>query len=318
MSERKQRVFIGSSSETKELAKQIKQQIELYGSATAWWDDFFPLGDYVFNNLIQKAVSFDYAILLGGPDDRVIRLSNMTEKLSPRDNVYLEYGMFSGILSPNRILFLMHEDCRVASDLTGMMLAQYRSDEDAVAAAMNWLEKQLEGKRENRFTASDIELLPTVGIAVGYFHNFINRLYDAGLEMLETFEFDGREYEIDNVRMIISIPDYLEKDIARYKNALIKGNKLKKAALNGFRILIEPRVLEHGELVIHDVPDTLLAVYKTIDFIFGISDIDSEDSRFAKLRALDNFSDNVARLVAPHSSLAEIVEVRRISEKAKG
>ena len=67
---RKKRVFIGSSTETKELARNIKQAIETSCDCSVWYDDFFELGNYVFNDLIQKAVSYDYAILIGGADDK--------------------------------------------------------------------------------------------------------------------------------------------------------------------------------------------------------------------------------------------------------
>lgn len=313
MNTRKQRIFIGSSTETKELAKKIKEKIENYGNATAWWDDFFSMGEYVFNKLIQTAVSFDFAILIGGPDDKVTRISTHDEKISPRDNVYLEYGMFSGILSPNRILFLMHNDCRVASDLAGMMLAQYSSEEEAINASMEWLEKQLQGKREHRFTASDIELLPTVGIAVGYFLNFVEKIYKKELSLLDSFEYNGKEYEIDKVRLVIAVPDYIEKDPMNYENTVIRMFRLKRTMLNTFRILIDPKGLERGELIIYDVPNTLVAVFKTIDFIFGISEFDNEHSTYAKLRALDNFEDNVRRLVGSAGNLSRITEVQRVS-----
>lgn len=313
MSTRKQRIFIGSSTETKELAAKIKKEIESYGNATAWWDDFFAMGDYVFNKLIRTAVSYDFAILIGGPDDKVIRLSTKDEKLSPRDNVYLEYGMFSGILSPNRILFLLHNDCRVASDLAGMMLAQYSADDEAVDASMKWLGKQMTKKNESRFTASDIELLPTVGIAVGYFNNFIEKVYKNGMKGLRSFEYDGTEYAIKKAQLIIHVPDYIENDPEEYEDTLKQCFYLENTRLNGYRIMIEPDALERGELIIHDVPSTLLAVFKTINFIFGISDQETDDTQFAKLRALDNFTDNIVRLVNSKTNLSRCTEIRRLS-----
>ena len=313
MAVRKQRIFIGSSTETKELAKKIKAHLESTGSVTAWWDDFFEMGGYVFNDLIRKAIAFDFAILIGGPDDKVIRLSTNDEKLSPRDNVYLEYGMFSGILSPNRILFLMHENCRVASDLAGMTLASYSEDDAAVEACDKWLSKQILGKRSSLFSATDIELLPTVGVAVGYFHNFLNNLWNKGLKAADSFEFNGEVYSISKKQLVISVPDYLVSDISDYTDDLMEGSSLRNATLNGFRIIVDSEALKRGELIIHDIPNTLLAVYKTIDFIFGTTDADTEDSRYAKLRALDNMYDNICRLVEPHARLSRITEIRRFS-----
>ncbi|MBQ3504822.1 MAG: nucleotide-binding protein [Oscillospiraceae bacterium] len=307
---RKKRVFIGSSSETKELAHRIKREIEGSCNCSVWYDNFFELGNYVYNDLIQKAVSYDYAILIGGPDDKVIRLKTLDEKLSPRDNIYLEYGMFSGILSTNRILFLIHENCRVASDLTGMTLVQYSDDASAVEQSGQWIRSALAGARIKPFSALDIELLPTVGISVGYFYNFVLPF----LEILRTatsFTFNGETYPVMHKKLIISIPTYIEGgDINRYRYALMETEQLEEAILK-YRILVDPEALHRGELIVHDIPTTLLAVFKTVDYIFGLQDHETEDSLHAKYRALDNFYDNLPRLLERSRYLSRYVEFRR-------
>lgn len=307
---RKKRVFIGSSSETKELAHRIKKQLEGSCSCSVWYDNFFELGNYVYTDLIQKAVSYDYAILIGGQDDKVIRLQTLDEKLSPRDNIYLEYGMFSGILSTNRILFLIHENCRVASDLTGMTLVRYSDDESALESSKQWIRSVLEGTRIKPFSALDIELLPTVGISVGYFYNFVLPF----LEILRTttsFTLGDITYPVRQKKMIISIPTYIEgDDINQYRYALMETEHLEEAILK-YRILVDPEALQRGELIVHDIPSTLLAVFKTIDYIFGLQDHETEDSLFAKYRALDNFYDNLPRLMERSRNLSRYVEFRR-------
>lgn len=307
---RKKRVFIGSSTETKELARNIKQAIETSCDCSVWYDDFFELGNYVFNDLIQKAVSYDYAILIGGADDKVIRLKTQDEKLAPRDNIYLEYGMFSGILSTNRILFLIHENCRVASDLAGMTLEQYSDDASAVEKSEKWIRNALSGVRVKPFSALDIELLPTVGICVGYFYNFVLPF----LELLRTttsFTLNGETYPIRQKKLVISIPTYLEgSDVNQYRYALMETEQLEEALLK-YRILVDPAALERGELIVHDIPTTLLAVFKTVDYIFGLQDHETEDSKHAKFRALDNFYDNLPRLLERNRYLSRYVEFRR-------
>ena len=309
---RKQRIIIGSSSETRDLAAAIKRQIEESCDCSVWYDEFFKLGNYVFNDLIQKAISYDFAILIGGVDDRVIRLSTNDEKLSPRDNIYLEYGMFSGILSTNRILFLLHKDCRVASDLAGMTLEQYDSDEDALQRGERWLKKMLSGDRTARFSALDIELLPTVGVAVGYFHNFVEPFAEL-LASTKRYTQDGTEYPVNTRKLIIHVPAYLTGKISDYTADLKDSIELEDAQLK-YRFLLEREALTRGELIAHDVPSTLLAVFKTIDFIFNTQDIESEDARFAKYRALDNFYDNLARMLERYARVARFVELRRMGE----
>lgn len=310
---RKKRVFIGSSMETKELAKQIKKRIEQNCDCFAWYDDFFEVGNYVYNDLLRKAITYDYAILIGGEDDRVIRIYNQDEKISPRDNIYLEYGMFSGILSTNRILFLLHSGCRVASDLKGMTLAEYSDEAAAVDISEKWIHNSIEGLRPQIFSARDIELLPTVGISVGYFYNFVQPFLEI-LASTRKFVFEGREYPIQSKKLIVNIPAYLESGdhaIAEYQKTVIENENLENALLGRYRILINPDDLNKGQLIIYDVPSTLLSVFKTIDYVFDIQGgIDTEDSKNAKFRALDNFCDNLVRLMEGKQRLSKYIEFR--------
>ena len=43
--------------------------------------------------------------ILGGKDDLSVRLKSRKVKISPRDNIYLEFGLYAGILSPARSYF---------------------------------------------------------------------------------------------------------------------------------------------------------------------------------------------------------------------
>ena len=70
----------------------------------------FSIGKHFYQELITGIISFDFAVMIGGIDDFVERMPHKTSsKFSPRDNVYLEFGLFSGFLSANRVLFLIHE-----------------------------------------------------------------------------------------------------------------------------------------------------------------------------------------------------------------
>lgn len=313
---RKKRIFIGSSSETKALAEKIKQRLEPAFDCVVWGEDFFGQGGYVYVDLIRKAIGFDYAILIGGTDDRVIRLSRNTEKLSPRDNIYLEYGMYSGILSTDRILFLLHEDCLVASDLAGMTLTTYKDDGAALDVCEKWINRSTSGRIFGGGSAQNIELLPTVGVAVGYFHNFLK----PALEQLVTtrsFTLGDKEYPIKEKRLIIAVPDYLEADdtaVKEYTSVLVEQNGLEDAFLGRYRVLIDPTDLRSGTLTLYDMPSTLLTVLKTVDYIFGVtSGLGPQDAQFAKYRAFDNFLETLEELLAGKPRLASFVEFERFN-----
>ena len=63
--------------------------------------NYFDLMKSTYDNLLQKAPSFDYAVFIGGSDDKVIRWlkEGAKEKMAPRDNVYLEFVLYGGMLS---------------------------------------------------------------------------------------------------------------------------------------------------------------------------------------------------------------------------
>lgn len=296
---------------SKENQKEDRKNCDCF----AWYDDFFELGGYVYNDLIKKAISYDYAILIGGIDDKVIRLSTQDEKYSPRDNIYLEYGMFSGILSTNRILFIIHEDCRVASDLAGMTLKRYCDEETALNISEEWIANAIVGHKTQEFTAQDIEMLPTVGISVGYFYNFLLPFLKV-LSTTNKYLLNDTEYLIRSKKLVVSVPEYLESEedaIEQYRAALMDDGYLVESFVGKFRILVDADALEEGTLLVHDIPSTLLSVFKTVDYIFGIrAGAGTEDSKNAKYRALDNFSDNLIRLMEGHTRLSKYVEFRRL------
>ena len=96
--------------------------------------NYFDLMKSTYDNLLQKAPSFDYAVFIGGPDDTVIRRNTggkAGKKIAPRDNVYLEFALYAGILSAARSFFMLDETCGIASDLKGITMSYYADQEGA-------------------------------------------------------------------------------------------------------------------------------------------------------------------------------------------
>lgn len=301
---RKKRVFIGSSVESKGIAEQLEKKLGEKYEVVLWYENFFSIGQHFYKELITKITTFDFAIMIGGVDDYVERMPQKTStKYSPRDNVYLEYGLFSGFLSNNRVLLLIHERCTAASDLLGMSLAVYRSDEEAVELAENWVEQYPE--RRMRFPDANVELLPIYGIAVGYYYNFIEpfikSLYSAKKE----------ELGFGRVRLNICIPDFVIRDPKEYQSLYYDSNNLEFRSLFNFRIHANPN--EDEVLELYDVPNTLLAVFKTVDSIFGITISDTDDSICAKQRALESFGGILASLISQNAYVSLNSDKKRLS-----
>ena len=121
----KHRVFIGSSKESEEIAITVSEFLSGDYECVVWNNGFFGINKGTYESLAKNAVAFDYAIYIGGKDDLSVRLKSRKVKISPRDNVYLELGLYAGILSPARSYFLIDEKCKIASDLLGITVLRY-------------------------------------------------------------------------------------------------------------------------------------------------------------------------------------------------
>lgn len=303
--ERKKRIFIGSSVESKAIAEQLEKRLGERYEVVLWYENFFSIGQHFYKELITKIISFDFAIMIGGVDDFVKRMSlEPSTKYSPRDNVYLEYGLFSGFLSANRVLFLIHEDCTVASDLSGMSLAVYRSDADATSLAEKWIAQYPERRRQ--FPDANVELLPIYGIAVGYYYNFLEPFIKA------LYFAPKKALGVDKVRLNICIPDFIIRDPRDYQELFYQNGSLEFRTMFDFRIHADPESHD-GVLRLYDVPNTLLALFKTVDSIFGITVEDTDDSICAKQRALESFGGILTSLIAQNAYVSLNSDKKRLS-----
>jgi predicted nucleotide-binding protein with TIR-like domain len=119
-SEPKMKIFIGSSTEYNDLALRVAKCIQECGGEAKRWtdDDLFPPGVYIWDRLKQLSTQFDGAIFLFGCDDRVE--SRDKAGYQPRDNVLLEFGLFSGRLPRQAVAFYRVGGSKTAVDLEGL------------------------------------------------------------------------------------------------------------------------------------------------------------------------------------------------------
>ena len=303
--ERKKRIFIGSSVESKGIAEQLQKNLCEKYEVVLWYEDFFSIGKHFYKELITKIISFDFAIMIGGIDDFVERMPEKTiTKYSPRDNVYLEFGLFSGFLSANRVLFLIHEQCTEASDLSGMSLAKYATDADAVSITESWVERYPERRRQ--FPDSNVELLPIYGIAVGYYYNFIEPFIKT------LFSAKRNDLHYEKVKLNICIPDFIIRDPKEYHSLFYQSKELEFHSLFNYRIYADTNCA-NSVLQLYDVPNTLLALFKTVDSIFGIVDEDTDDSVCAKLRALESFGGILTGLISQNRYVSLNSDKKRLN-----
>lgn len=132
-------LFIGSSSEGLDVAREVELHLQDVAEVTIWNEGLgiFKLGNSYLESLINSLDNFDFAILILTPDDLVI--SRDISSQGPRDNVMFELGLFMGRLGRPRT-FVLHDsdkDMKIPSDLSGIHTATFhgnRVDNNLTAA----------------------------------------------------------------------------------------------------------------------------------------------------------------------------------------
>ena len=295
----KPRVFIGSSSESKKIAEKVKSLLEPDCTCILWYDEFFELGKCTYHNLIEKSISFDYAIFIGDKDDYVERLSEGTSKYGARDNVYLEFGLYVGVLSYARTFFLIRKGCGIASDLLGVNVSVFDKVKDIESDILT-----IKKKIQYEETINRVGLLPSTGLAIGYFENFLKPVSQVVYEISE-LDIEEEKYNIKgrNKSIEVIIPSNISEDLYSWSKYIYQKYSAAKVAINtnlrkiGVNIDCD-KLKNSGTIRIFDVPLTLVSAYKSVELVLGIDYIGRGDvEELAKEKELNNFINTLRHLI---------------------
>ena len=132
-------VFIASSSEFIDLASAMQESLEHAAEGTVWNQDVFKLSRYNIESLLEALEASDFGVFIFTPQD-VVNIRG-ADKLTVRDNVLFELGLFIGKLGRDRCFIVLprgsEESIHLPSDLLGITPALYepdRQDKNLVAA----------------------------------------------------------------------------------------------------------------------------------------------------------------------------------------
>jgi hypothetical protein len=119
-------VFVGSSSEGLELAKNVQVLLDPNNDVELWDQDIFRLSRGTLESLVDAIPRFDFAVLVLTADDLLV--SRGTEQQAARDNVIFELGLFMGGLGRDRTLILYDraKPPKLPSDLAGVTAATFQ------------------------------------------------------------------------------------------------------------------------------------------------------------------------------------------------
>lgn len=137
------RIFIGSSTEATEHLLAVSQWVEEAGHQPVPWNEptlFLP-GEYTFSKILGISRSVDAAVFIFSEDDKVwYRQDSLNQ---PRDNVLLEYGIFSGALGRGAAIICKVGKPKIPTDIHGIIVLDISPGERAAARIKfgAWLDK---------------------------------------------------------------------------------------------------------------------------------------------------------------------------------
>ncbi|MEK5060518.1 hypothetical protein BK126_04610 [Paenibacillus sp. FSL H7-0326] len=121
-------VFIGSSSQAKQITTAIHANLEEETEPTPWDIYPFQLNNSTLDGLIAALDKSDFAVFLLAPDDQIIWKGQQMSVA--RDNVLFELGLAIGKLGKERTFFLAPKDLtdfHTPTDLLGITSVRYDS-----------------------------------------------------------------------------------------------------------------------------------------------------------------------------------------------
>lgn len=209
MTDYKKNIFIGSSSEELSLAEKVRDQLLPNYDVTIWnekvWDtSVFKINQNFLADLLKASLQFDFGILIGTTDDKVIFRGE--EVMQPRDNVIFELGLFTGRLGTSKCAFLIEKDVKLLSDFKGLTLAYFdKTSSDS-------LENAVKGIEEMFFASADDEInfFPSATLASVYFANLISPICRY---IIENGGFIIKDTLYKKCKVNVIVPDKINDDV---------------------------------------------------------------------------------------------------------
>lgn len=280
----KRKLFIGSSSEGKDIAEKVKKIINdkfEWIEAVIWNDgsEVFEQNSGTLESLTKASRKFDYGILVATNDD--VTKSRKKKQESPRDNVIFEMGLFLGSLGSSRAFFLIEEGGKVLSDYNGVTLPIFKNNNDSINIAVESICQSIE-KTQNSF---NLKPVPSTALAIGYFDSFIKKIADKKIK-------DGIDYKLK-----IVIPRNL-LDIDGEIDLYLMNNQSDKVSL--YEPNSRPTIfkLKNENKTYWDIPTTLTTLEKSINLILSLKEfgVNSEKEEWIN-REIINFGDTLTVLI---------------------
>lgn len=154
MSPKAHSIFIGSSRNSLKAAEALRAGLKGVADVTLWSEhpEFSEAGRNFLDVLLKQPERFDFAAMVFGPDDQVLKEEGVFAV--PRDNVLFELGLFMAHLGRGRAFVVVAKGVRLLTDLGGLIWVGYEPPTD-VSTAVGEICKGIEASHRRNVLAYD-------------------------------------------------------------------------------------------------------------------------------------------------------------------
>jgi hypothetical protein len=308
---RKKRIFIGSSSEELLIAESVKKMLEpefevIIWNDTVWDTSVFKINNNFLHDLLKATLQFDYGILLGTTDDKVIVRDS--EVLQSRDNVLFELGLFMGRLGLSKCAFVVEKELNILSDVKGISLARFsKNDTNSLISAISTVASLFRGQSD-----SSVNFFPSSTLASVYFENLIS---PTCRYLIENGGFEDCDTKYEDCVIKIIIPSKLNSDLNLQFEKIKKKRSTKSVSFNYAgrpRYINLETEIKYGKLIFIDFPTILTGINYAIQNLLP-NDFNSmsQDYELILSRELEKFITTVKDL-ALRNGFDEMIKFERI------
>ncbi|MBW0435211.1 nucleotide-binding protein [Leptospira yasudae] len=126
----KPKLFIGSSTESLNIAYAIQQNLLHDSESTVWSQGVFEIAKTTIESLNKILNHIDFGVFVFNPDDITKIRGNSYPTV--RDNIIFEIGLFIGKLGRERVFFIIPNgsELHIPTDLSGVTPGFYESDRE--------------------------------------------------------------------------------------------------------------------------------------------------------------------------------------------
>ncbi len=318
-------VFIGSSFEAKEIAREIQDKLSDTVHCEVWDEFILKPGDATLFSLYKAFHKYDFSILVFTPDD--ITESRNVQYYSARDNIIFELGLSMGVLGPRKSFFVSPKtndlQIKIPSDLAGITSISFEWDgnrntlNSSLGPACNKLRKAMLDVVDDFI----LSFLPSTALAMGYFKNFVLEICN---ELIRTTEITihDKKYDLsqDAFDFYVVLPTELSQIGHPGVNKFKKDNKLSdfviKKRSREFPFYLKNEVVDN-RILFFDFPTTLRASRESINLIHPPGSGASE-REFLENREMLNFERTLKYLLAQPEAAEFADNIKIVSYKSLG